>query len=205
MEVTLKRATDDKEIMNASSKPAVPATGTRLTLNDPELYHRLMKECSEEERSIAGPVAASGPYVAPSFVTEYLKQNDVRPLKKVSISLIPVNAWRLLSNLLSRTFRGHRSFPTRSTTAGSATTTVIHSRYASPTSRTSATAVSRECRHGTLAKEVVHKIDLFQFPSGDRDDALPPAEAWAAPPGHAAAFSPPRGGRVGHRAGRCST
>ena len=81
----MKRATDDKVTMNASSsKPAaVPAARTRLTLDDPDLYHRLMKECSEEERSIAGPVAASGPYVAPSFVTEYLKQNDVRPLKKV--------------------------------------------------------------------------------------------------------------------------
>lgn len=65
--------------------PAVPAAvGARLTLNDPDLYHRLMKECSEEERSIAASAAvAAAPYVAPSFVTEYLKQNDVRPLKKV--------------------------------------------------------------------------------------------------------------------------
>ena len=93
-------ATDAKEIMNASSsKPAaVPATGTRLTLDDPDLYHRLMKECSEEERSIAGPVAASGPYVAPSFVTEYLKQNDVRPLKKVFILLNPVNVYTFFTN-----------------------------------------------------------------------------------------------------------
>ena len=94
-------ATDAKEIMNASSsKPdAAPATGTRLTLDDPDLYHRLMKECSEEERSIAGPVAASGPYVAPSFVTEYLKQNDVRPLKKVFILLNPVNVYTFLPTL----------------------------------------------------------------------------------------------------------
>ena len=100
LEVTLKRATDAKEIMNASSsKPdAAPATGTRLTLDDPDLYHRLMKECSEEERSIAGPVAASGPYVAPSFVTEYLKQNDVRPLKKVFILLNPVNVYTFFTN-----------------------------------------------------------------------------------------------------------
>ena len=100
LEVTLKRATDAKEIMNASSsKPAAaPATGTRLTLDDPDLYHRLMKECSEEERSIAGPVAASGPYVAPSFVTEYLKQNDVRPLKKVFILLNPVSLYTFFTN-----------------------------------------------------------------------------------------------------------
>ena len=83
LEVTLKKAADDEEIMDASPVCAVPAVGTRLTLSDPDLYHRLMKECSEEERSIAGSVAAAAPYVAPSFVTEYLKQNDVRPLKKV--------------------------------------------------------------------------------------------------------------------------
>ena len=83
VEVNLKKAADDEEIMAASPVCDVPAVGTRLTLSDPDLYHRLMKECSEEERSIAGSVAAAAPYVAPSFVTEYLKQNDVRPLKKV--------------------------------------------------------------------------------------------------------------------------
>ena len=79
----MKKAAGDEEIMEASPNSAVPAVGARLTLNDPELYHRLMKECSEEERSIAGSGGAVKPYVAPSFVTEYLKQNDVRPLKKV--------------------------------------------------------------------------------------------------------------------------
>ena len=88
LEVTLKskKAADEEEIMDASPPSpvsAVPTVGARLTLNDPDLYHRLMKECSEEERSISAAVAAK-PYVAPSFVTEYLKQNDVRPLKKVS-------------------------------------------------------------------------------------------------------------------------
>ena len=70
-----------KTVMGDSHEVAAPP-GPRLTLRDPDLYHRLMKECSAEERAISGPSTAA-PYAAPPFVTEYLKQNDVRPLKKV--------------------------------------------------------------------------------------------------------------------------
>lgn len=78
-----------------SKKPGSSGRSTRgggknsaaKDLKDPELYEALMKECVQEEALMAEANHQGRKktkiYKAPSFVTQYLARNDVRPMKKV--------------------------------------------------------------------------------------------------------------------------
>lgn len=119
-----------------------------LSLRDPDFYHRLMTECSKEEKMVSQQ--RGGEYHAPKFITDYLKRNDVRPLKKVqgrkalksgsgnngsgnNVGLVHGGhdffvlffslCLSFSSFLFLFSFRGLKSFLTRSITAASATTT----------------------------------------------------------------------------------